>query len=354
MDLSALPAAALLRWDLAVRLGLSLLVPMLVALGLAGSVSGSVLVVVLAAALVSFASLGPDLSDARWLTVAAVGVPVAVLLGAWSARLPSGGVLTVFVLFTAHGVMVRAGLLAQVAWFPVATAGLLAAMFASPDADLVATGLAALAGSGWAVLLLVAVPRVVRTPRLDLPAGAVEVDTALLQRMVRHPAWVDWLFPLMLGAVSALLLVSVNLLTGGFKPYWATLALVGVLAPTAADTRRSARETVLATLAGVVLAGLLLALPLSAAGTVSLLALLALIGALVLLRNGGVSKALLTPLPVVAAALALDADQALALGLRVVEYLVGAAAGIAVVVAADRISRRLWTQEAHADEAIAG
>ena len=59
MDLSAFPTRALLRWDLAVRLFLSLAIPLGVgvALGDAGQVS---IAATMAAALVSFGTIGPD------------------------------------------------------------------------------------------------------------------------------------------------------------------------------------------------------------------------------------------------------------------------------------------------------
>lgn len=342
MDLSAFPAAALWRWDLATRLLLSVLVPLAVGWAATDSLQVAALTAVLAAALVSLSSLGPDLSSRTWVLVAAAGVPVAVVAGAVSGGLAGGGALVVFALFTVHAAMVRAGLLAQLAWFPVATAGLLAALLVTDATPLGEVALGAGAGSAWALALMWLVPLVVRAPRLAIPTPALEVDTGRLTRMVRRPTWRDWLAPLALGGLSAALLLVTSLLTGGFKPYWSVLAFVSVLAPSAAKTRQSALETAAASVVGVLLAAGVLASGLAETAAIGLIVGMAVVGGLLLLRNGTLSKALMTPLPVVAAAAALDANQALALQLRLVEYLVGAGLGLAAVLVADRLGRRLW------------
>lgn len=342
VDLSALPAAALWRWDLAVRLCLSVAGPLVAVLALPEGVQVVALAAALTAALVSLSSLGPDLSSRPWVLLAAVGVPAAVLLGAVSTRLPAGGTLVVFALFTIHGAMVRTALLAQLAWFPVATAGLLAALLVPDGTALGEVALGAVVGSAWALALMWLVPLLVRAPRLPIPTQALVVDTARLRRMVTRPTWRDWLAPLALGAMSATLLAVTTVLTGGFKPYWAVLAFVSVLAPSAAKTRESAVQTAVASVVGVALAGGVLTLGLAPAATIGLILVMAVGGSLLLLRNGTLSKTLMTPLPVVTAAAALDVDQSLALQLRLAEYVAGAALGAAAVVAADYLGRRLW------------
>lgn len=354
MDLSALPARSLLRWDLAVRLVLALLIPVVVEVVVAGQVAAWGLGAAMSAALVSFGNLGPDLSRPAWSAVAAVGVPVAVVLGALAARLPTGGVLLTFVLFTVHGAMLRAGLLAQVAWFPVAAGGMIAALLATPATDVAALATAVVPGSVLALGLGWLVPRVVPAPRLPVPAEALGVDTPLLRRMIGAPSWSDWFFPMLLGSTSAGLLAVTTVVTGGFKPYWAVLALVTVLAPSSAQTRQSAAQTVLASLAGVVLAAVVLGAGLPPGWSLAVIAACALVGAVLMLRAGLVSKALLTPLPVAAAVLALDTAGAVALGLRVVEYVVGALVGLGVVVVTEQISRHLWQQRPEENRELVG
>ena len=89
--------------------------------------------------------------------------------------------------------------------------------------------------------------------------------------------------------MSAALLLLTSVLTGGSRPYWAVLAFVSVLAPSAAKTRESALETVVASVAA-----------------------------------------------------ALGFDQALALQLRLAEYVVGAVLGAAAAIVADYLGRCLW------------
>ncbi len=351
VDLSAFPTRVLLRWDLAARLLLALAIP--IGIGVAVGDLGELTVgAAMAAALVSFGNLGPDLSGRPWQLLTAIGVPLAMVLGVVSSRLASGGVLVVFVLFTAFGAFARSGFVAQVAWFPVATAGMLAALLVGPDASVAELALGAAAGAVLALVLGRAVPAVLRPPTMPLPAEALEVDIDRLRRMVTRPTWRDWAFPLVLGVVSAVLLVVFDALTGGFKPYWSVLAFVSVLAPTAAETRRSAWETITSTALGIVLAAGVLALDLGTAATAITIAVLGIVGALLMLRQGFVSKALITPLPVVLAAAALGADGAIALPVRLGEYVVGALLGVAVVVLTEWAGRRLST--ATQDAAVVG
>ena len=299
MDLSAFPTRALLRWDLAVRLFLSLAIPLGVgvALGDAGQVS---IAATMAAALVSFGTLGPDMSSRPWQAVTALGVPLAIVLGAASSRLASGGVVMVFLLFTALG-RSREGLRRRLLLVSGCHGRDAGGTSIGPGASLGQVAVGAALGAVLAVVLSIVVPLLLRPPTLTLPAQALQVDTDRLRRMVRHPSWHDWAFPLVLGVVSAALLVVFDVLTGGFKPYWAVLAFVSVLAPTAAETRRSAWETITSTVAGVALAALVLALDLRPSATAVTIAVLGTVGALLLLRHGFASKALITPLPVVLA-----------------------------------------------------
>jgi Fusaric acid resistance protein-like len=340
VDPSALPTRTVLRWDLAVRIGLAILGPLLVQYWLTGEVLGTALITGLAAALISLSSLGPETAHPRWIAVAAVGTPVAVTIGQVLGPSATGGALWAFVLYLVYGALAQAGLVAQLAWFPVSTAGLMA-LVSPGQTSTASVAASAAAGAVWAVVLMLLVPRVVRVPRLPVPAGALEVDVARLRRMVRHPSATDWGYPLLLGALATALLVVVNAVTGGFKPYWAVFALVGVLAPTAVATRRSTWETVASTLGGIFLAAILLAAGL-APGALLLIALaMGLVGAVLLLRSGTLSKLLLTPLPVIAAAMALGPESGLALSMRLAEYLLGAGVGFVAALCAEWLSQQL-------------
>jgi hypothetical protein len=341
VDLSALPTRALLRWELAVRLLLAVAVPVAVEQWRTGSVTGTSIAAALVAALVALACLGPEARRVPWLAMAAVGTPLAVLAGALVGPSRTGGTLLVFVLYLMLGAMTRAGLVSQLAWSPVATAGLLASVLVTDSADIPALAAAVVMGAAWSVLLIVVVPLVVRAPRLPVPPEALDVDTDMLRRMVRHPAGADWVYPLLLGGLAAAMLVVVDVLTGGFKPYWAVFALVGVLSPTTAATRKSSVQTVGSTLAGILLAAALLSLGLSELTIAVVAMVLGLVGALLLLRSGTFSKVLMTPLPVIMAAAALGPEGSLALSLRLVEYLLGAGVGFAAAVGGEWLSRRL-------------
>lgn len=230
----------------------------------------------------------------------------------------------------------------------------MAALLSTASTDLATLGAGSVLGSALAVGLVLGVPRVLHVPRLPVPAEALAVDVAVIRRMLTHACWSDWLFPLLLGAVSAGLLAVATVVTGGFRPYWAVLALVSVLGPSSAETRRSAWQTVVASVAGVVLVAVLLAVDLPLGWLLSIIIALGLTGAVLVLHAGVLSKALLTPLPVVLAVLALDTDGALALGFRVGEYAAGAAVGVAVVVVAEWISRHQWEQRASQTRQLVG
>ncbi len=345
------PLAAALRWDLTVRLLLGVALPPLVEAAVSGSVSTLGATASLTALLVTFCSLGPDLSNWRWVAVSAVATPVAIIVGGHLATEPAGGTLWVFVLFVLQGAMLQVGVPAQLAWFPVSSAGLLAGLLVSDTTDLSAVAAGGVAGSAWAALLIFLVPLFVRAPRLDVPASAVEVDTARLARMVRSPRWTDWVLPLLLGGLAAVLLAVAAAATGGFRPYWAVFAMVSVLGPTAARTRRSAAQTVLGAMLGVGLAVVLTATPWSSAVVLATATVMLLVGALLLLVSGTLSKTLTTPLPVLMAAAVLRDEGVAALEARLVEYLVGAGVGLVVAVVAEALVRRLSARKTGAGEA---
>lgn len=340
--------AALLRWDLTVRLMLAATVPPLVQLALIGEVSDAGVSAALTALLVSFASPGPDLAVRRWTMVAVLATPIAIVVGAAAGLTAASGVLWVFTLFVVHGAMLQAGAPAQLAWFPVAAAGMLAALLITEPLRLLELAAGCITGSAWAAVLIAAVPLVIRPPRLMVPQSAFAVDTARLARMVRAPHLSDWVLPLLLGGLASALLLVANAATGGFRPYWAVLAMISVLGPTAASTRRSAAQVIVSATAGVGLAALLVAAPWPEAAVLAVATAMVLAGALLLLVSGTVSKALTTPLPVLAAAAALGEDGVLALQARLVEYTVGVLVGLAVAAAAEELTRRLSVDRAPA------
>lgn len=341
MDLSTLPTRLLLRWDLAIRIGLSVLVPVGVQLWRTGSVTGPTIVAALVAVLVSMSSLGPEASRPQWIAVAAVGTPVAIVVGTVAGPSAAGGAVWVFLLYLAQGALTEAGLVSQLAWYPVATAGMAASVLSTGVTAPGEIAVIAMAGSLWSVLLMVVVPRLVRAPRVPVPAVALTVDMARLRRMARHPALSDWVYPLMLGSLASALLLVVDALTGGFRPYWAVFALVGVLAPTSAAARRSTWETVGSTLAGILLAAWLMSLGLSTPVLFTVTMGLALVGAVLLLRNGLVSKLLLTPLAVIMAAASLGPESGLALSMRLAEYLLGAGVGFMAAFGGEWLTQHL-------------
>jgi hypothetical protein len=349
------PAGAL-RWDLAIRLVLAVVLPSIGQVLVPDPVSDVFLAAVLSAVLVSLGSLGPEFTRRSLVAVTAVGVPVAVIAGAGAgaSRTDLGGELFVLALFTAYGTMVQAGMLAQLAWFPVAAAGMMATLLFGGDVQVTRLLGASVAGSALAVLLIWLVPRLVHTPRLALPPGALAVDSTRLRRMLRRPTWRDWAFPLVLGLLSALLLIVAAAATGGFKPYWAVLAFVTVLAPSKTKTRESALQTIVATTLGVALAAAVHGAGLTIPAQAAVIVVLGAIGAVIMLRNGLLSKVLLTPLPVVTAAWTLDVEGALALRLRLVEYTVGAAVGLVTAVVAAILTTRLQAQRGSVVDDLVG
>ncbi len=349
VDLSAFPTRQLLRWNLVVRLGLAVIAPLTVQYVLTGNLTGTFVIAALVAVFVSFGDLGPDVDQPRWTAVTAVAAPIAVVAGAVLGPSPTGGLLIVFLLYLVHGALTEAGLISQFAWFPVSSLGLIASVLSTGAADIAGVALAAAAGSAWAAILVVVTPRFVHDSRLPIPPTALKVDTDRLRRMVRSPAWVDWHYPLLLGTLATVVLVVADAVTGGFKPFWAVFALVGVLGPSVAAARRSSWETVASTLAGIALAALLLSVGLDTTSVMAVAGILLLIGAVLLLRRTILAKILMTPLPVILAAAALGPNGSLALGLRLVEYLLGAGIGLVAAIGGGWLAARLSTEQAHGD-----
>jgi hypothetical protein len=348
VDLSLFPAQAVLRWDLTIRVVLAIGVPVALALILQGSYVNA-LAIGLTAVMVSLSSLGPDIGSTRWSVVAAVATPVAALVAGVTSQLATGGLLFVFLAYTAFGACAQAGIVAQMAWFPVATFGLLVAVVSTgtPTAGFVA---ATVVGSAWALLLIIVVPRLVNVPRLPIPLEATAPNTALLRSMLTRPSLRAWGFPLLLGSLSAALLLAADILTGGFRPYWAVFAFASVLGPIASKTRASAGQTVLATVLGLVLAAVLASLGMSALTLILVCFALLLPGALLMLRNGLLSKILLTPLPVIIVALLIDEDLTLVAGYRFGEYVFGALVGVLVAGVAEWLTQHMGEKQEHRDE----
>lgn len=341
MDLSTLPTRTLLRWDLAIRIALSILGPVGVQFLRTGGVTGPTIVAALVAVLVSMSSLGPEATRPRWIAVAAVGTPVAVVVGTVVGPSATGGAVWVFLLYLVHGAMTEAGLISQLSWHPVATAGLAASVLSTGLNPVGEIAILTAGGALWSVLLMIVIPRLARAPRIPVPPGALAVDMARLRRMATNPALEDWIYPLLLGSLASGLLLVVDALTGGFRPYWAVFALVGVLAPTTAATRRSMWETVGSTLAGILVAAWLLSMGLAPAALFAAAIGLALVGAVLLLRNGLVSKLLLTPLAVIMAAASLGPESGLALTMRLTEYLLGAGVGFVAAFGGEWLTQHL-------------
>ena len=351
MDLDGLPKKALLRWEFMVRIVLAVSVPLLINVMVAGDLVGGGAWAALVAVLVSLSYLGKDLGDLRWSIISVIGAPVALVLGVALAGAIAPGLLFVFALYVWQGVMMQAGRLADLAWFPVSSAGLLAVVLGQDSVQNGASIASVAAGGAWAFALMVVVPIIVRPPLLPIPAAALAPDRESIRLAVTSPTFNRWAFPLLGGTLAAGLLVVADWLTGGFKPYWAVFALVSVLGPTAAQTKKSAAATVMGSGLGVVVAGLLLIADLPAAASVTIAVLLGAVGALLLLVAGVLSKALITPLPVVLAALAIGTPASSAIGWRFAQFVLGAGVAFAVAGLAERLSRRLVEErEAAAEE----
>ncbi len=353
MDLSQLPRRALLRWDPALRVTLAIGVPLVVGAARTGTSAGFLPAVV--AVLVTLSNLGPDMGDQRrWSVFAAVLTPVGAIGGVLAAQASLPLRLGyVFVLYAILGVFLLAGLLTQLAMAPVAAAGLYATVLAA-DAQLTWSGvLIILVAAAWGYLLIPAVA-VIPFPRLPLPDGALAPRTTILRRMFTRPTWHDWGYPLLLGALSALVLLAAAAMTDNASSYWAVTALVSVLAPAAAHTRDVGWQTVLASVGGVLLIFLLADLGWPDAVLMTISLVLGSLGVLVLLTHGTASKLLTTQLIVILVALAAGTDPADLAGLRLWHYALGIAVALVCAGAAEFLAQRLEEDRPRDEAELAG
>lgn len=339
MDLTHLPRRSLLRWDPAVRVALAIGGPLAVVAAWTGTPAGFLPAVV--AVLVTSSSLGPDMGQRRWSAFAAVLTPVAGLGGVLAANswLPLR-LGYVFGLYALLGVFLLAGLVTQLAMAPVAAAGLYATVLAA-DTQLTWPGvLIVLGGAAWGYLLIPATA-LIPFPRLPIPAGALTPRTTTLHRMFTRPTLRDWGYPLLLGTLSAVVLLVAGVMTDNASSYWAVTALVSVLAPAAAHTRAVGWQTVLASVAGVLLIFLLADLGWPDAVLVTVSLLLGCLGVLVLLTHGTASKVLTTQLIVILVAVAAGNDPADLAGLRLWHYALGVTVALLAAGAAEFLALRL-------------
>ncbi len=333
------PTRLLLRWELGVRVLVALAVPLLVSSLFGGILSGLLTAVVAAAVSTSYA--GPDAGSLKWSTFSAFGSVVAAIGGIYfgSSASPVQLVL-VFALYTVFGAMLLAGLTTQLAFTPVATLGLVTIVLSSGVLTW-QTVLQIVLGAAWGLLLIVVLPRWSGWPRLPLPPGALDPDTRLLRRMVRRPRLTDWGFPLLLGALAAAVLLVAALLDDNSRPYWAVLGLVAVLGPARRQTVDAGGQVVAATVVGVLIGILLLQAPLPGEALAAVCMFCGAGGVLVLLTNPVVSRVLLTVLIVGMVALLTGADPGDVGGQRLIETVVGAAAGLLAAGAAEYLAIRL-------------
>jgi uncharacterized membrane protein YccC len=141
--------------------------------------------------------------------------------------------------------------------------------------------------------------------------------------------------------VVVLIAGVVSTATGLGHPYWAMVAAVA--ATSGADaTARIVRggHRVLGTLAGLVLAAGILALPLPPLATIGTAVLMQVLAELFVLRNYGLALVFVTPLALLMVALAHAVDPGILLRDRLVETLLGAAVGFAVTLGAHAWARR--------------
>lgn len=331
---------ALLRWDLALRLLLAATVPVAVQYVVTGDLLGPAIITTLVAALTSMSNLGPDVAQGRWVALALIGAPISMVVGIIAGNGVAGGLLFVFVLFTIHGICLEAGLLATLAWFPISALGLVSAVLASDFPDAPTTGLAAAAGSALAGLLMLLTARIPQ-PRLPIPREVLTPESERFVRLIRNPTVAEWFFPFLLGSLAVAVLVVTNFVTSGFKPYWAVFALVAVLGPAAAKSKRDSWEVVLSAFGGVVLSFVLLSIGMPPGAILAIVIVLAVIGGLVIVKYSLLSKTLTTPFAVIIAAAALGESAELALGWRVGEYAIGAGVGLVAAIAAEAIRSRI-------------
>ena len=339
MDLSVLPVRQLLRWDLTARVLVALLLPLLLGYLRTGTLSG--LLPALVAAAVSMSYLGPDLGIFRWSVFAAVGTTITALVGTALATGDLWGrLLFIFLLMTALGSMLLAGITTQVAFGPIAIIGLITTVLLEIPVtwELVYQ---VVGGAALGLALIATVPHWSAWPRIPLPPGALQPDTDLLRRMWTRPSLHDWAFPVLLGVLAVAVLVIASVLGQGDRPYWAVLALITVLGPQRQRTLEEGWRTLVAALIGVAAALVLLLLPLTVLAVVLIAFAIGALGALVLLSHSLLSKAALTVMLVVLISL-LASDDALAVGQeRFIETAIGVAAAILAAGLAEYLSVRM-------------
>jgi len=347
---TVLPAA--LRWDFMLRLFLAVGVPVVVLSAVTGEVSGFIPAVI--ALFVTVSNLGADLGSVRWSAMTAVGVPLAFVAGGVIVAGPQSiGLGYVVVLFTALGVATLAGLLPKLAFSPVASAGLVAAVILE-DGMTGEIALGAVLGAAWGFVLIPVLHGLVRFPRLPVPPGVLDIRSDAVRTMLRHPTLAEWSYPLMLGVLSGAVLVAAALMTDNNRPYWAVFAFISVMGPVAEKTRKAGWQTVVATVTGVGLSVALAAVGLPEGVLVGLSLVMATVGGLILIANGFASKVLLTPLPLVLIALGLGDDLTSVASLRLLEYVFGAGAALLAAGLAEYLATRLESERPDAQEAPVG
>ncbi len=164
----------------------------------------------------------------------------------------------------------------------------------------------------------------------------------------------DWGFPILLGVLAAVVLYGANFLNDGTRPYWAVLGLVGTLAPTASKTRADSKQTMAGTVLGVFLAMLLFQLPVGVGVLLWTGIGLGLLGVLITLTNGMLSKALTTALVIVLIAVLTGDDPGDVSGLRLIDYLFGVSVALFAAGFAEYLARRLEEGRPEAQAEIAG
>lgn len=322
-------ARAALRWDLAARVPMALALPALV--GAATGHLGAGLAIATVALWVSIADPGPDLRSWPWLLFGAVSVVSAVVLGAMAFGDPALGAAVIALFHVLHGATGRVSAVAGLAGSSASTAALVTAAALGGYAGPATMVPLALAGAGWALALSLLTGRYLPTPRLTLPAPVATITghpSALLD-MARS----EWRFPLLLGAATGgVYLLAVGVLD--VRPYWVVVALAATLRAGPSSAKGSARDTVVGTIAGAVLATSLVHLVPGTWPLVLALLVITVVGLLVSLAEPRLVRVLVTPVVVIAAGLA-TGDGSLSpdafAALRVLDFAVGA--GIALALA---------------------
>ena len=339
MDLSAFPARVVLRWELSVRAALAVSVPLLVGYWRGGGTSG--LLAAIVSANIAIAYLGPDLGIFRWSVFAAVGTPIAILIGVSVTGPPHiGSAVYMLLLFTGFGAMMMAGLTSQLAFNPIAITGLISTTLL--QGPVTATMVVhVVLGAVWSLALIAVLPRWRGWPRIPVPAGALAPNTALLRRMLRHPRRRDWAFPLLLGVLAVAVVVLAATIGGSSRPYWATIALIAVLGPNRQQTVAEGSHYMAAAFIGVAAALALLALPLPTVVAIVLVVAIGALGALVLLLRPLLAKASITFLVVSLVSLLAGLDSSLVGGERFMATALGVAVGVLAAGAGEFLASRI-------------